>query len=399
MRGFGSWATVFALVLSWTNGESAVRFANNTPGAARPGLVFSSLQAAIDSSKAGDTVYVVPTPTDYGPNNQSPVLLYRKLAVFGIGFSPPQRDQSVLSRCSYLSIYVPGPGNGDTDPSGSVVSGLAMYVLNLQTTNSAGQLHDVVIEKDSIYSQIGDGGSTQSLNKITIRYNKVMFNGIQFQNAPLTSSLIYNNVLNHVILGSAASVRNIISNNIMVMGSGGATYYFIDMAGSNIICNNVFANAKQVYQRMVGGLFCNNIIYGPGTSYYPAYSSFEQNTFSNNIVAALLAPADTLMPPAGTGAGNIGSGNLNVVPQFRSGSVNATTLTIGLNDFQLAGTPASNPAFNGGTDNTDIGLSGGPYPWYSNWYATSFPIMRSLSLNSIIRIGDSLRVTIKATGQ
>jgi hypothetical protein len=199
-----------------------------------------------------------------------------------------------------------------------------------------------------------------------------------------------------VALGSTSSVQNIFSNNIFL--NQGYPNYLVDILGANILSNNIFTSLPKVFNRMVACLFCNNIIFGPGTSTISG-GLLEQNTFSNNIISASLAPSDTLMPPTGTGVGNAGSGNMNIVPQFKSGTPNLTPLTVGLNDFQLAGTPATNPAFHGGTDNTDIGLSGGPYPWNSNWYATSLPVIQSLSLNNIIRVGDSLKVTIKAVGQ
>ena len=98
--------------------------------------------------------------------------------------------------------------------------------------------------------------------------------------------------------------------------------------------------------------------------------------------------------------GNTGSGNINnTVPGFIN-VPNPTSLYLSADivnyNFSFASTAAS---YNAGTDGTNLGISGGPYPMNGSMLngRTRIPLMQELNINnSVINQGQQLNVQFKA---
>jgi hypothetical protein len=358
-----------------TNLVATIRIANNNPNRPSGPLVYSTLQAAITSAVAGDTIYIIPTGTSYGD-----VSIAKKLTLFGIGYSP-NKDIALTSRVGTITI------TSDL-ASGTKISGLVMTKLSI---NAGAAVSDLVIERNDLFVEIRSEVRNLLINNNYLRGTNV------FSNVPILGCIINHNVITSQLFLTNGSngVNILVANNVFVRSS-------LQASNGTIISNNIFSEATgqsgSAFYILTDCLVSNNVFYGTAPRNYSingTYYSFERNVFNNNIS---FGTADNTLPPsgAGVGVGNTGSGNLvGVDPQFTSypgSGSNTFSLTY---DFHLQPT---SPGKNAGTDGTDIGIYGGGSPWVFSPTGSTLPVVQSLNVSSVIKVGDSLKVQIKAKG-
>jgi hypothetical protein len=341
--------------------------------------VYSSLQAAVDSSQAGDTVYVAASPTTYGN-----VTINKQLTLFGMGANP-QKDMALGSPVNQLSVDVGG--------SGSFVSGLTIAQMYLGVSGHAGTVSGIVIEKNriaSLYSYYN------TVSNILFRLNTL---GYLYFGSLTTNCRIVNNVFTGAFAayvgfnGGTSTADTIAGNLIFAQVNQGS---ILDCRSPIIVMNNVLVSQTgstlKAFGFVTGSTFANNIFFGIGTG-VSSGGSLQGNVFLNNIS---YGNSDDALPPVGTGSGNSGSGNLvGTDPGFASIPFIGASLFLNSFDFHRTGAQK-------GTDGKEIGIYGGPYPFpvsYSFLSGSTLPVVQSLGVGGVIKAGDSLHVLIRGTGE
>jgi hypothetical protein len=357
-----------------TNLVATIRIANNNPNRPSGPLVYSTLQAAITSAVAGDTIYVIPSLTSYG--NAS---VNKRLVIFGIGHTPA-KDIGIVCTLGTITL-------SSVAASGTKLSGLVATV-EVKTGQVSDVISDLIIEKSVIRN------ITLSSGVSNILVTNCYLNGFQGSSVAITGCIIVRNVIqgdpySDIITMPSGGSDIFIINNIIVVNNNGISAY-----NRTIISNNVFYSPYTSYSAFLRATDCvvsNNIFYKikPGA----AGSPFERNAFNNNIS---FGAADNTLPPAGTGVGNTGSGNLvGINPEFVNPPASTSSALLLTYDYHLQPT---SPGKNAGTDGTDIGIYGGGSPWVFSPTGSTLPVVQSLNVSSIIKVGDSLKVQIKAKG-
>ena len=388
---------IFFILLAWglSAGAQTIRVVDNNFNAPTGMYVYTTPQAAVNDALPGDIIHIQPSPTGYGNFSVN-----KQLTILGIGF---YLDKDFPLESSVGTITLTNASDNSTDASGTIISGLNTSEITLGTlTGPTYVLSNVVIENcliDAIY-QPSSGANIDNLlinhvetyGRWTSSNNTIYFNGY------INNSTIRNSVITggwSIVFGSASPGTNFIQNNILY----GPIYYRAEGTFSNIL-NNVFVwtpgsgNAFNTYLRDC--IVNNNIFYGNTPSLNPAGGSsnvnFQRNTFTNNIV---FNTGNDEMPPSGGGAGNVGSGNQVVSPNFVSVPLD-NNYSVN-HDFTLN---AGSPALGAGSDGTDIGISGGAYPINGNVqrYTSRIPVIQILNTSTVVNPGDDLGVRIKAQG-
>lgn len=374
------------LCLSISYAQS-VWIADNNPNAPTGANIFPTMQEAIDAATAGDTIYIQPSNTLYGTGTTNIELHFR-----GIGFN---LDKDVPYTSDVLRINLYGAPDGSTNASNSTVSGLNFpFGSGLYLGKNAGGDLDYTLTGVRIYNNFIytlTYNVAVAVEDLLIAYNSLV--NVSFNNGH-TNTIIRNNVIDgNLQFFNSANVSAIVSNNI-INGSirKDATDDFL------VIQNNNFIGSGSIvgFSNMQNAIISNNIFYGSTPSNFTngnsTSTSFQLNVFSNNIS---FATANNDLPPAGGGAGNTGGGNLvDTDPLFTSATLSTTWQSA--DDYTLG---AGSPALGAGTDATDIGISGGPYPFGTpnlQLETSSIPTIQSLNVSSVINVGQDLQVDVSA---
>jgi hypothetical protein len=230
----------------------------------------------------------------------------------------------------------------------------------------------------------------------------------------LTSDSLNNFIINNCFFAGAyqnpislgtSSVEKfknlLISNNVFLGGYGiyatnSQTYsYQIGIKNNTFMGTNLNSNTNYPYETPLNLVFENNIFYN--TSFYLGGSA----VFTNNI---LFSNAGTVTLPSGS----IASGNLfNIDPLLTLPYANGSSIDYspfdGNSNLDIYTLQTGSPADNAGTDGTDIGVTGGLYPMYTEGlnYLTgrpAVPYIQSLQFtgNNATNPGGTLNVQLKA---
>jgi hypothetical protein len=416
--------TLFSFFLSMlVLGATAqtIRIADNNPNRPTGTNVFATIQAAVNAAAPGDIVYVQPSLTSYGD-----VTIDRQITLRGIGFNTGKdlAYQSIVNNIALTNTVT-----NATNASGSTLEGLQANVifLGVKTGTFTYTLQNITIQNCQLNYVYKDyGGVNQITTNITIKNNVI--GAINFIGGGATSQfLIYSNrffaqgiVFSYQVIvpGTAnpcncggsfsTSINNyIISNNIFSIGS------YIDMGGIGgnfnntstttsavLVANNVFLG-NPTNSNSLGSItdvtFANNIFYGVlprlnnGTGGMSSYA-FGRNVFTNNIT---FNTSDNTLPPINNGSNtNSGIGNLqNTDPKFSNVPVNSNWLAT--LDFTLQ----AGLAKNGGSDGTDIGITGGTYLITAGNFdlkPTSVPVIITFNPTGLVPQNQPVKTNIKA---
>ncbi|MCE3295728.1 MAG: hypothetical protein K0R65_1442 [Crocinitomicaceae bacterium] len=316
---------------------------NNTIAAGQ----YTTVQAAVDASAAGDTVYVHGSATTYGD-----VTLNKRIVLIGAGHRVEGTQYNLPTTLG--NVYL-SQGNSTTLPAGSTIKGIN---ITSYFTGQGGALpvNNILLERCYV------GGLSFCGNGWIIRNNFLGFAGINnFSNVILSNNVVQS----YITTSDKPSV--VISNNVFLRS------YISSVSYANIT-NNLFIEVPQ-----------------PVSSYFTG----TQNTYNKNIFIY----ADPINFQNFPLSGNTGVGNLNTTAgQF----VSTVPLNVSLSDsrsynWQLNG---SSIGADYGTDGTDVGIYGGSFPMPNMSGVCTMPQMVSMDIqNSVIPQNGTLDVNIKAKGQ
>ncbi|HXC04465.1 MAG TPA: hypothetical protein VNZ86_06910 [Bacteroidia bacterium] len=305
--------------------------------------MYNTIQAACNAANAGDTVYVMGSPTDYGT-----VTIKTRITLIGAGYAVTGTQNNWGSEVDYIHLDSVAFGN---PVSGTKIMGL--YINSgVDNSGSAGTINNVDIERC-----FGNGWFYVEGTGWTIR-NCVSY-GVQVQN--YNYCYIQNNFIGNIQYSNKTTV---------------------------VIDHNTFNNSSGCFYSMSNALIANNIFY-----YSSPLANVTSCTFSNNITTNSSAQ---VLPPAG----NTGSGNFNNTPPgWTDGTIPTTTISLSTEWIYSWKLGTSAPAHNSGTDGTDLGAYGGTYPMPNLTGATRIPQMQALNVSGVVPAGGNLNVNFKARKQ
>jgi hypothetical protein len=395
------------LCLAIPSDAQTIRIADNNATRPTGANIFPLLQDAINASSPGDIVYVQPSTTTYGN-----ITIDRPITLRGIGFNT-LKDIALTSIVGNIGLT--NTISNATNASGTTIEGLITnnIYLGYQTGTFSYVIQNITVSNCQIYFLWRDNAYMTGKN-ITIQNNNIYFS--VFANANLSQLQIYQNYIsggmtfgeidgggnpnNYGGIGVGGTLSSvIISNNIFGQGtfnqfnatiSSMAVTNNLFFAGTNIGGSRMFSSDYWGGAGLTDAIVSNNIFYG--TAPTSTASPFERNSFLNNMT---FGTSNDALPPAGSGVGNTGTGNLiSIDPKFTSATF-GTAYSATMNFTLQAGSPAKNA----GTDGTDIGITGGPYPLTNGNFSlhpSHTPVIMTLNPAVIVPQGQPLKTNIKA---
>lgn len=343
---------LIAIFIGMATSNATVYTVSNDPN--NPAQYENYADAHVAASP-GDTIYIYGSPIDYGN-----LEIYKPLTIIGAGYNPENQYQYPTT---FTKIYL--NDEGSSSASGTTLIGIK---------SSGGLNNQNMIDNISIFY-------------CDLSIYVGVKEGIYPTPMEANNWIIRNNILRSIDAGVYAK-NFIISNNIIPKSIDS----FQDP--SIIISNNLFMNSYfgTALQYMRFSTFINNIFYG--TSVSREYCLAEFCTFNNNL--SYLGDFTEFIPGE---CNNTGNNNLeNIDPQFNS--VASTTFSFDY-DYRLQD---SSPCKNAGIDGTDIGITGGAYPWPQKadgtLNLTGMPpipqIIEMYVLNPVVPANGTLSVKVKA---
>jgi hypothetical protein len=330
---------------------------------------FTTIQAAIDVAQPGDTILIAGSSSMYNA-----FTLNRKLVFLGEGMNNPDGQNTSIA------ISIGGYG------------GSTMYLININSSigASGSKFYGIAFCSFGPYygtfnfygSFIGQQTGENKIENIEfnrcsfiipITFNSQIYNNISFKNCLFNSS---------INLGSSTFNNLVITNCIFTYPNDVQIISGNNVNGQVFIRNCIFMN-NTTNGFNAAGLVVENSVFFAGSPTGATVSTFNNNiTFGNNN--------NTL--PYGT---NVGSGNIiGVNPQFVNYSPVGGPFAWNY-DFALQ--PGS-PCIGTGTNNTNIGLTGGNAPLAHNLPPNSkLPVVTSVTVPvSSVPVGGTLQINIKA---
>lgn len=340
---------LFLVVISCSVSQATVRTVNNY---ITNSAQFSTVQPAITASATNDTIYLHGSPVSYGD-----FTITKRLVIIGAGYYLSNTINNYTTLVGNITI--------DTVSVNQALSGLTLQGL-------------------TINGQISNAG-TDRANNVLIDRCKVSTIYVTGSNWIIKNSFGYLN-----ISISSVSSNILISNNI-----------FQNLSISNGSSLISYAAGVKVSNNELGGLyigsgfyilFVNNIIKN-----YTVGSYSINNTFSRNITFTDGGPSINFPPPNNTGSGNFNNINplyINYSSPWPNSHYSGDLLSYDFN-YQTGSV-----AINGGTDSTNIGISGGPYPTLTTKIfdgRTKIPLVTDVNIeNAYVKPGQSIQIHFKA---
>jgi len=321
---------------------------------------YSDLQTAINAATVGDTLLIHGTPISYGD-----ITLNRRLCLIGAG----------CNLNSTVNIYNTLLGSINVDTINSTpkysISGFSMHGIQASNLNflvvnghpTGNKANNVIISRCQI------GGIYPKGTNYVIKNNFIIGSVYITPNSFTSNIVISNNFISgHINNGTSVTsyVPNVVvTNNIFTNFAGGGAQPIIN----GLVSNNIFINS--IPSASVGSVFNKNLTY-------------------TGTVTQLNLP-----PTGNTGSGNINNTNPGFINVPNPTPISTTPAFANYN-FAFATTAAG---YNAGTDGTNLGITGGPYPWNGNNLdgRAQIPLMQELNINnSVINQGQQLNIEFKA---
>ncbi|HTB06460.1 MAG TPA: SprB repeat-containing protein, partial [Bacteroidia bacterium] len=302
---------------------------------------YTNLQTAVNAANAGDTIYVMGSPTDYG----AVTITKPRITLMGAGYNITGLQYNYITEVDNISL------NGGVNS----VKIQGLYVNGNIQQGSAGVVDSVDIERCYVTNYVYVLGPYCIIRNNDIdNINVNNFANIQIQN----------NFLQDV--GNMSAATDTIDHNNFVTYSGNVTSY----SGATSLAtfkNNVFYYCNP--ENTTNCVFKNNMC--------SSGSAYNLNTYASN-----------------TGTGNI----FATPPGWTDATIPASTVSQNaIWNYNWTFTAASS-AHLAATDGTDIGVYGGKYPMPNLNGYTHIPQMVSMSTNGIAPFGGNVSLSFKGQG-
>lgn len=348
----------FFLILTLTASVkmfATVRTVSNNPGLTAQ---YTTIQAAVNASANGDTIYVQGSNIQYAGFTISDT----RLTIIGPGWSPMQNFMPFAA--SVFSITISGVNSSNTEIQGLEIA----TSVSITSINHPDNLRFI---RNHFHSSITVAAGTNT-------YSGYIFQGNWFDAGSINAS------------AGCFYINFLFKNNIFYATSSGGN------AAGLFNCNNVLFDHNLWYGPSSGSANCfgsncrgilltNNIFVRRD-----AATNNSLSTFTNNITFSAVVNSPWTLN------GNLGSGNIaDQDPQM----VNQTAVNSGTNDPLLNFTIAAGPANNSGTDGKDMGLlydNPGDLNW-TNSRMSRLPYVYSMIItNPNVPVGGMLNVQVEA---
>lgn len=326
---------------------------------------FNDIQAAINASSSGDTVYVHGSPNSYNGFT----ITDKSLVIIGPGYSPNKQLP--------FTAVVPTSTIVGTLSSGTEIQGLDFSgILNMAT---GGGINNIRILRN--HFRCGQGVSFQCCTPGT--YTGYIFEGNWFDNAQIrTDNPPATNLVNFII-----------QNNIFIESGAcvGGNFSGFTNASNVLIDHNLFyGNGSSPRDVFAGNsrflMITNNIFVRRDAANQNSFSTFNNNiTFNSGNDLPWTVNSNT------NGGGNVSAQSPQMAAQA---SVDAGTNNP-LLDFTIAGGPADNS----GSDGKDMGLlydPTGSLNW-TNTRTSRIPYIFSMNITTpTVAPGGNVSVTVES---
>jgi hypothetical protein len=349
---------------------------------------YTTIGAALSAANPGDTIIVAPSGTMYAG-----IAINKPVVLIGSGY---------LNQVTSVSFVTVAPASAGENPSGLYLSGLSVSSTFSITANYSGRvglstLSNIIIERCRFGSAISvTGGTSEELRyeDIIIR-NNLITNGINFSGFNPNGNVFSNFLItNNLFSGGTGNTINAQVDIFNFNGPSG----FLSMNGASVV-NNLFIKGSStgafgVFNNIRELNVANNIFYNVEPINLTTFNSATPSDtlrvylfYNNNI--NYLTTQNVVATPLAVGANNLTS-NPNFVSFPGSGDVFSVT-----HDYNLQ---AGSPAIGAGTSGTNIGLTGGSFPYTSFGNPPRGPRMQSLEITSerSVPAGTSLEVNFRA---
>lgn len=347
--------------------NATVRTVCNLPA---PSAQYATIQAAVDASASGDTVFVQGSGQSYGVFT----IADKRLVIIGPGWKPLKNLPQLVANVQNCTLT--GVASSGTELQGLTFRDGYTDAVNIQGGVAISNLKFV---RNHFFKSVVIGGGGNGI------YNNYLFEGNWFDqgwiamggygtsftsNFIIRNNIFYNARINGFVNASSTMVDHNLfyySGLFYAFGSN-ASYPSVNFT----IQNNIFCRAEPIY----------------GTS---GNGGAKNCIFKNNITFNTNATAPWTLNGNIDGGGNI----LNQDPLMTA----QTQVNSGINDPLLNFTIASGPANNKATDGKDMGLlfdNSGNLNW-SNSRNSRLPYVYDLNiLNPNIAPGGTLNITLEA---
>ncbi len=357
-------SSLFALaiiaILSFFSSEAAVLVVNNNLNG--PGQ-FTNIQTAIDSAKAGDTIYVSPSPSNY-TDGDGIFQVTKRLTFIVAGMRPGEKkDNSALSRIG-----------SRFDVSTTVANGTVWTGLYFAGIGSAINVFNESVSNCQVNRNWYKGSSSH------ITFNRSSFSGWLIANNFITA-----NCGESIRLNNNTVTNFIIQNNVLCEISGCAISLITNFgnAANCIVSNNVFYGQSND-QAFAG---CNNMLVENNIFHTISPFGLTNSSINNNITFG--TSQNALPYGSNNGLNNVA----NTDPQLTTFS--ASTFSP-FQNFQPAGGPARTGAVGGG----QMGVYGGTFNWNKS-AEPAIPVIKRFNITSgaSVPAGGSINIEVISTKQ
>ena len=345
---FGSFLIAVSLV------NATVRTVSNIPSTLAQ---FNTIQAAINVSSNGDTIYVHGSPNAYAAFTITDV----RLVIIGPGWAP---DKNLPFTAVVAGCTVTGTLSSNTEIQGLVFTGaIALYT----GVHPDGMKFIRNSFQQLIY--VHSGGTT---------FSNYLFEGNLFDDTYMLAStginyvnfLFQNNVFykasSYSIVGFANSTNVLFNHNLWYGPASSSVDCFASTCQFLTITNNIFVRRN-------------------------AATANSNSTFNNNITYLTTNDLPWTVNSNINGGGNVSAQSPQMVDQ--------TAVNAGTNNPLLNFTIAAGPANNSGSDLKDMGLlydPTGSLNW-TNSRISRLPFIYSMNItNPTIPVGGTLNVNVEA---
>jgi len=336
---------------------AAVRTVSNSPGLVAQ---YSTIQAAVDASSGGDTIYVHGSSIQYAAFTISD----KRLTVIGPGWAPMQNYAPFQATVNTITI-------SGANSSGTEIRGLE--ITTSVSVTSSGKPDNLRFIRNHVHASIIVSFGTSSFLGYVFEGNWFDGGGIAASAGCFyTNFLVKNNIFyaSHN-LGNISGFYNCVNvlfdHNLWYGPSSGSSYCFGSTCRGLAITNNIFIRRDAATNNTVS-TFNNNITFNAGIN----------NPWAVN--------------------GNTGTPGTNIEnqdPQMGGQSAVNSGTNNPLLDFMIAAGPANNS----GTDTKDMGLlydASGELNW-TNSRMSRLPFVYSVNIsNPNIPVGGTLNVQLEA---